>query len=225
MKAKGKPRLMLTSLLSLLLIISLLTPMLPPPIKSLDYSELSNLVAFLIHVSLDSRIYYVVTLAFHALPGQAEGALKNILVPFWVNWSGLVDGRSVSVKGYVISVTFEAYMEDGKWRLYRWYPNPSVAIPLPGPVKDPSLVDDAIKAERIAREWLKSKGVQGAIVKFANIVDYCGSKVANVVAVDCRSSDDWTLWRIVVDLDNERVVEDKSRPGFYWGPPWRCTRQ
>jgi len=215
-----------------------------PPVKLLSDVELAELVEFLVreagiyedvrnlmasfrcvvgyYISFGSRVYYVVTLAFHSLPGQAEGSSKSMLVPFWVEWRGVVDGRNVSVRGYVISVMFEAYREGGEWKLYKWYPNPDVAIPLPGPVKSPDLVRDAVKAERLAREWLKDKGVKGAIVKFTNIIEDSDRRLANVVAVDCRGADDWTLWRIVVDLNGERVVEDMSRPALYWGPPWRC---
>jgi hypothetical protein len=179
--------------------------------------------------SIGSRIYYVVTIAFHMLPGQAEGVSKGSPKPFWVEWEGSVEGLKVRFRGYVVSVTFEAYRgEGGVWRVHRWYPNVDVALPLPEASTKPDVANEAAKAVKIARDWLKSKGVEGAIVRFTGLIekfDDRGSlvhKEARVVAVDCRGKDDWTLWRIKVDLLKETVVEDWSGPVFYWGPPWRC---
>jgi len=55
-----------------------------------------------------------VTIAFHMLPGQAEGVSKGSPKPFWVEWEGSVEGLKVRLRGYAVSVTFEAYRdEDG----------------------------------------------------------------------------------------------------------------
>ena len=179
--------------------------------------------------SIGSKIYYVVTVAFHMLPGQAEGVSKGSPKPFWVEWEGSVGGLKVRFRGYAVSVTFEAYKgEGGVWRIHKWYPNVDVALPLPEASTKPDVAKEATKAVRIARDWLKSKGVEGAIVRFTGLIekyDDKGSlvhKEARVVAVDCRGKDDWTLWRIKVDLLEETVVEDWSGPVLYWGPPWRC---
>jgi len=170
------------------------------------------------YTSVDVKAGYRVILAFHSLPGQIEGSSEVMLVPFWVEWRDV----GVSIKGYAISVTFEAYRENGEWKLRRWYPDFHVTIPLPGPVMNPDLAEDAMKAERLAREWLESIGIKGAIVRFAHIEEDGVEKLAKVITVDCRSADDWTLWRIVVDLKRERVVKDISWPILYRGPPWRC---
>jgi hypothetical protein len=179
--------------------------------------------------SVGSRVYYVVTIAFHMLPGQAEDVSKGSPKPFWVEWEGSVGGLKVRFRGYVVSVTFEAYKDEGGvWRIHKWYPNVDVALPLPEASAKPDVANEAAKAVRIARDWLKSKGVEGAIVRFTGLIekfDDRGSlvhKEARVVAVDCRGEDDWTLWRIKVDLLEETVVEDWSGPVLYWGPPWRC---
>ena len=179
--------------------------------------------------SIGSRVYYVVTIAFHMLPGQAEGVSKGSPKPFWVEWEGSVEGLKVRFRGYAVSVTFEAYRDEGGvWRIHKWYPNVDVALPLPEASTKPDVANEATKAVRIARDWLKSKGVKGAIVRFTGLIekfDDRGSlvhKEARVVAVDCRGKDDWTLWRIKVDLLEETVVEDWSGPVLYWGPPWRC---
>ena len=216
-----------------------------PPEALLSDAELAALVDFLVreaglgdylgrlmasyrcvveyYVSAGSRLYYVVTLAFHSYPGQIQGASKSVLVPFWIEWTGYLKGEKVSVKGYVTGVTFEAYRDGGEWRLYKWYPRVSVGIPPPGPVQDPSIAGEALMAERIAREWLRNKGVEGAMVRFANMIETGHSRIANVVAVDCRSPEDWTLWKVVVDLNAGRVLEGESRVAYYWGPPWRCS--
>jgi hypothetical protein len=179
--------------------------------------------------SIGSKIYYVVTIAFHMLPGQAEGVSKGSPKPFWVEWEGSVEGLKVRFRGYVVSVTFEAYRDEGgMWRIHKWYPNVDVALPLPEASTKPDVAKEAAKAVRIARDWLKSKGVKGAIVRFTGLIEKFDDRVglvhkeARVVAVDCRGKDDWTLWRIKVDLLEETVVEDWSGPVFYWGPPWRC---
>jgi hypothetical protein len=179
--------------------------------------------------SIGSKIYYVVTIAFHMLPGQAEGVSKGSPKPFWVEWEGSVEDLKVRFRGYAVSVTFEAYRdEDGVWRIHKWYPNVDVALPLPEASTKPDVAKEATKAVRIARDWLKSKGVKGAIVRFTGLIEkFDGEgnlvhKEARVVAVDCRGKDDWTLWRIKVDLLKETVVEDWSGPVLYWGPPWRC---
>jgi len=179
--------------------------------------------------SVGSRVYYVVTVAFHMLPGQAEGVSKGSPKPFWVEWEGSVGGLKVRFRGYVVSVTFEAYKDEGGvWRIHKWYPNVDVALPLPEASTKPDVANEAAKAVRIARDWLKSKGVEGAIVRFTGLIEKFDGKgnlvhkEARVVAVDCRGKDDWTLWRIKVDLLKETVVEDWSSPLFYWGPPWRC---
>ena len=176
-------------------------------------------------------IYYVVTIAFHMLPGQAEGVSKGSPKPFWVEWEGSVEGLKVRFRGYAVSVTFEAYRDEGGvWRIHKWYPNVDVALPLPEASTKPDVAKEAAKAVRIARDWLKSKGVKGAIVRFTGLIEkFDGEgnlvhKEARVVAVDCRGKDDWTLWRIKVDLLEETVVEDWSGPVLYWGPPWRCPR-
>jgi len=170
------------------------------------------------HEFIDAKAGYRVILAFHSLPGQIEGSSEIMPVPFWVEWRDV----GISIKGYAISVTFEAYRENGEWKLHRWYPDFHVTIPLPGPVMNPDLAEDAVKAEKLAREWLESIGIKGAIVRFAHIEEDGVEKLAKVIAVDCRSADDWTLWRIVVDLKRERVIKDMSRPILYRGPPWRC---
>jgi len=181
--------------------------------------------------SIGSRIYYVVTIAFHMLPGQAEGVSKGSPKPFWVEWEGSVEGLKVRFRGYAVSVTFEAYRDEGGvWRIHEWYPNVDVALPLPEASTKPDVAKEATKAVRIARDWLKSKGVKGAIVRFTGLIEkFDGEgnlvhKEARVVAVDCRGKDAWTLWRIKVDLLEETVVEDWSGPVLYWGPPWRCPR-
>jgi hypothetical protein len=163
------------------------------------------------------------------LPGQAEGVSKGSPKPFWVEWEGSVEGLKVRFRGYAVSVTFEAYKDEGGvWRIHKWYPNVDVALPLPEASTKPDVAKEATKAVRIARDWLKSKGVKGAIVRFTGLIEkYDGKgslvhKEARVVAVDCRGKDDWTLWRIKVDLLEETVVEDWSGPVLYWGPPWRC---
>ena len=179
--------------------------------------------------SIGSKIYYVVTVAFHMLPGQAEGVSKGSPKPFWVEWEGSVGGLKVRFRGYAVSVTFEAYRDEGGvWRIHKWYPNVDVALPLPEASTKPDVAKEAAKAVRIARDWLKSKGVKGAIVRFTGLIEKFDDrgglvhKEARVVAVDCRGKDDWTLWRIKVDLLEETVVEDWSSPVLYWGPPWRC---
>jgi hypothetical protein len=179
--------------------------------------------------SVGSRVYYVVTVAFHMLPGQAEGVSKGSPKPFWVEWEGSVEGLKVRFRGYAVSVTFEAYKDEGGvWRIHKWYPNVDVALPLPEASTKPDVANEAAKAVRIARDWLKSKGVEGAIVRFTGLIEKFDDegglvhKEARVVAVDCRGKDDWTLWRIKVDLLEETVVEDWSSPVLYWGPPWRC---
>jgi hypothetical protein len=163
------------------------------------------------------------------LPGQAEGVSKGSPKPFWVEWEGSVGGLKVRFRGYAVSVTFEAYKDEGGvWRIHKWYPNVDVALPLPEASTKPDVANEAAKAVRIARDWLKSKGVEGAIVRFTGLIEKFDGKgnlvhkEARVVAVDCRGKDDWTLWRIKVDLLKETVVEDWSSPLFYWGPPWRC---
>ena len=114
------------------------------------------------------------------------------------------------------------------WRIHKWYPNVDVALPLPEASTKPDVANEAAKAVRIARDWLKSKGVEGAIVRFTGLIEKFDDegglvhKEARVVAVDCRGKDDWTLWRIKVDLLEETVVDDWSSPVLYWGPPWRC---
>jgi hypothetical protein len=179
--------------------------------------------------SIGSRVYYVVTVAFHMLPGRAEGVSKGSPKPFWVEWEGSVEDLKVRFRGYAVSVTFEAYRDEGgMWRLHKWYPNVDVALPLPEASTKPDVAKEATKAVRIARDWLKSKGVKGAIVRFTGLIEKFDDggglmhKEARVVAVDCRGKDDWTLWRIKVDLLEETVVEDWSGPVLYWGPPWRC---